>query len=328
MSSPKTLRASVVQAACSQYDAEKTLDKLERLTQLAKDRDGAQLVVFPEGYPMQRTFGAIVGNRTPEGREEFRRYFDGAIDVPGPEITRIENVSNKTGVFLIVGVIERGGNTLYCTIVFVDPVEGYVGKHRKLMPTAMERLIWGQEMGPRSQCWRDHLNLLLINPSQPNFLRQYAGQENYMPLCASFLYDFLVGANETPVRYFYYSKGTQIYCAPTVDARPVWQHTMRHIAIEGRCFVLAACQFAQEKDYPPDHPVADPQARNAENVMIAGGSVIVNPFGEVLAGPLLDAEGVLTAELDLNECTRGKFDLDVAGHYARPDVFGFTANVA
>jgi predicted amidohydrolase len=134
-------------------------------------------------------------------------------------------------------------------------------------------------------------------------------------------FEFLVDTDPQgiPVRYFYYSKGTQIYCAPTVDARPVWQHSMKHIAIEGRCFVLSACQFAQEKDYPADHPVVDTNARDAENVMIAGGSVIVNPFGEVLAGPLLGSEGVLTAELDLNECIRGKFDLDVAGHYARPD---------
>jgi predicted amidohydrolase len=93
------------------------------------------------------SFGAIVGNRSLEGREEFRRYYDGAIDVPGPAVTRIVEVSRKTGVFLVVGVIERGGSTLYCTILFVDPLEGFVGKHRKLMPTAMERLIWGQGDG-------------------------------------------------------------------------------------------------------------------------------------------------------------------------------------
>ena len=121
------------------------------------------------------------------------------------------------------------------------------------------------------------------------------------------------------VRTFYYSKGVEVYCAPTVDSRPVWQHTMRHIALEGRCFVLSACQFSQEKDYPNDHAVVDPTNRNPNNVMIAGGSVIVNPFGEVLAGPLLDKEGILTADLDLDDIVRGKFDLDVVGHYARPD---------
>lgn len=94
---------------------------------------------------------------------------------------------------------------------------------------------------------------------------------------------------------------------------------MTHIALEGRCFVLSACQYAEEKDYPPDHPVANDLDRKPENMMIAGGSVIISPLGKVLAGPLLGEEGVLTAELDLDDITRGKFDLDVVGHYARPD---------
>jgi predicted amidohydrolase len=121
------------------------------------------------------------------------------------------------------------------------------------------------------------------------------------------------------VRTYYYSQGVQIYCAPTVDARPVWQHTMAHIALEGRCFVLSACQYSQESDYPADHAVADSLNRRPDNVMIGGGSVIVSPLGKVLAGPLLEGEGVLTAELDLDDVIRGKFDLDVVGHYARPD---------
>lgn len=121
------------------------------------------------------------------------------------------------------------------------------------------------------------------------------------------------------VRTYYYSQGTQIYCAPTVDSRPVWQHTMNHIALEGRCFVLSACQYAEEKDFPPGHAVANSDARSPSNVMIAGGSVIISPLGKVLAGPLLEKEGILTADLDLDDIIRGKFDLDVTGHYARPD---------
>jgi hypothetical protein len=117
----------------------------------------------------------------------------------------------------------------------------------------------------------------------------------------------------------------------------VWQHTMTHIALEGRCFVLSACQFSQESDYPIDHPVRDTASRQPSNVMIGGGSVIINPLGQVLAGPLLEGEGVLTAELDLDDIVRGKFDLmlspqvalttqnlgkfdlDTVGHYARSD---------
>lgn len=126
-------------------------------------------------------------------------------------------------------------------------------------------------------------------------------------------------SHDHPVRTFYYSQGTQIYCAPTVDGRPVWQHTMHHIALEGRCFVLSACQYAEEKDYPEDHAVANAAQRSPSNVMIGGGSVIVSPLGKTLAGPLLGQEGVLTADLDLDDVVRGKFDLDVTGHYGRPD---------
>ena len=122
-----------------------------------------------------------------------------------------------------------------------------------------------------------------------------------------------------PVRTYYYSQGTQIYCAPTVDARPEWQHTMVHIALEGRCFVLAACQYSEEKYYPAGHAVADESKRNASNTIIAGGSVIISPLGKILAGPLREQEGVLTADLDLDDVVRGKFDLDAVGHYARPD---------
>ncbi|KAG7099159.1 hypothetical protein E1B28_001030 [Marasmius oreades] len=252
------------------------------------------------------TFGAVVGDRSPEGRDEFLRYHSAAIEVPSPAVSRIEEISKQNGIFLVVGVIERDGGTLYCTAIFVDPKEGLVGKHRKLVPTASERLVWGQGNGS---------TIPVLERSFPsNVDRDVKAKisaticwENYMPL----------------LRNHYYTLGTQIYCAPTVDARPVWQSSMVHIAMEGRCFVLSACQFAQEKDYPAGHAVANEVARNGENIMIAGGSVIVSPLGKVLAGPLLGKEGVLTADLDLDDCVRGKFDLDVIGHYARPDIFGF-----
>ncbi|OBZ78624.1 Bifunctional nitrilase/nitrile hydratase NIT4 [Grifola frondosa] len=285
-----TIRASVVQTCTAAYSLPETLEKLEKLARLAKERDGSQLAVFPEafigGYPKMSTFGAVVGDRTPEGRDEFVRYANAAIEIPSPAISRIEEISKQTGVFLVVGIIERDVGTLYCTAIFVDPVEGFIAKHRKLQPTGMERIIWGQATVQTkisaTICW-----------------------ENYMPL----------------LRTFYYSKGTQIYCAPTVDGRPAWQHTMTHIALEGRCFVLSSCQYAEEKDYPSDHAVLNSEKRDPSNVMIAGGSVIISPLGKVLAGPLRGGEGVLTAELDLDDVFRGKFDLDVTGHYARPDIF-------
>ncbi|PSR75874.1 hypothetical protein PHLCEN_2v8788 [Hermanssonia centrifuga] len=254
------------------------------------------------GYPKFSTFGVVVGDRTSEGRDEFVRYHNAAVEVPNSSaITRIAAVSRETGVFIIVGVIERDLGTLYCTAVLVDPVHGYVAKHRKLVPTAMERVIWGQGDGTTLPVYEASFSG--DESATKAKLATAICWENYMPL----------------LRNFYYSRGVQIYCAPTVDSRPEWQHTMKHIALEGRCFVLSACQYAEEKDYPADHAVANPDKRESTNVMIAGGSVIISPLGKVLAGPLLGKEGVLTADLDLDDILRGKFDLDVTGHYARPD---------
>ncbi|TCD67848.1 Nitrilase [Steccherinum ochraceum] len=308
-----TIRASVVQACTAAYDLAATLSKLEHYARLAKERDGAQLVLFPEafigGYPKMSTFGMKVGERKPEGRDEFLRYYNAAIEIPSPTITRLEQLSAELGIFLVVGIIEKDLGTLYCTVVFIDPSKGYLVKHRKLIPTALERTIWGR--GDASTLYVPEVSFESANGS-PVKARVSATTcwENYMPL----------------LRTFYYSKGTQIYCAPTVDARPEWQSTMKHIALEGRCFVLSACQYAEEKDYPEGHAVDDEAKRDPSNVMIGGGSVIVSPLGRVLAGPLLGEEGVLTAELDLDDVIRGKFDLDVTGHYARPDIFKLTVN--
>lgn len=123
------------------------------------------------------------------------------------------------------------------------------------------------------------------------------------------------------LRTYYYSKGTQLYCAPTVDARENWQHTMVHIALEGRCHVLSACQLSKQKDYPSDHELPKGRERNPEDIMISGGSVIVSPLGDILAGPLRGEEGVLSAEVNLDEYLMAKFDLDCVGHYSRSDIF-------
>ena len=119
-----------------------------------------------------------------------------------------------------------------------------------------------------------------------------------------------------------YAKGVELYCAPTVDDRETWLPTMRHIALEGRCFVLSANQFARRRDYPSDYPIeAPPGGMAGDAMLIGGGSCIVDPLGNVLAGPARDGEAILVADLDLDDIVRGKLDLDVVGHYARPDVF-------
>ncbi|KAF9649917.1 carbon-nitrogen hydrolase [Thelephora ganbajun] len=308
----RTIIASVVQTCSARYSVKNTLKKLEDLVSEGKGRHGSQLMVFPEafigGYPKFSTFGTVIGERSPEGREEFLRYHSAAVDIPSPVISSIERISKTYGAFLVVGVIERDHGTLYCTVIFVDPELGYVGKHRKLAPTALERVIWGQG---------DAKTLSVVQKSFGRVEAQLTAAicwENYMPL----------------LRSYYYSKasGSHIYCAPTVDTRTEWQSTMQHVALEGRCFVLSACQFAQEKDYPADHAVKNPEGRGDVNVMIRGGSVIISPLGKVLAGPMYDQEGILTAELDMDDIVRGKFDLDVAGHYARPDIFQLVVNGA
>jgi nitrilase len=292
---PRMSIAAVVQAGSIAFDSARSVEKAAALTADAAAR-GAKVVVFPEafigGYPKGADFGARVGSRTVEGRRWFRRYFEGAIDVPGPETVLLGEAAKANGVWLVIGVIERGGGTLYCTALIFGPSGELAGKHRKLMPTAMERLIWGFGDG----------STLPVVETPLGKIGAVICWENYMPM----------------LRMAMYQKGVELYCAPTVDDREVWTSAMRHIAFEGRCFVLSACQFSRRTDYPADFETT------GVDVLIRGGSVIVNPLGTVLAGPKYDEECILTAEIDLDEVTEGKFDLDVAGHYARPDVFHLT----
>jgi nitrilase len=281
------VRVAVVQAGSVPFDSESSLAKAEALIADAGAR-GAKLVVFPEaflgGYPKGADFGARVGSRTPEGRKLFRQYFENAIDVPGPATVRLGEAARAHGIWLTIGVIERAGGTLYCTVLFFAPDGSLAGKHRKVMPTAMERLIWGFGDG----------STMPVLDAGFGKIGAVICWENYMPL----------------LRAAMYAKGVQFYCAPTVDDRETWPVTMRHIALEGRCFVLSACQYI------------------AEPVPIRGGSTIVGPLGEVLAGPCYDGECILTADLDPGQIAEGKFDLDVAGHYARPDLFRLDVNEA
>lgn len=277
------------------FDRERTLDRVAALTAEAAT-DGAQLVVFPEafvsGYPKGADFGAVVGSRSREGREWFRRYHDSGVEVPGSAVERLGEIARVNATHLVVGVVERDGGTLYCTVLFVGPDGRLLGKHRKLMPTAMERLIWGFGDG----------STIPVVATPIGRIGAVICWENYMP----------------QLRLAMYGQHVELYCAPTVDDRETWLPTMRHIALEGRCFVLSANQFARRSDYPLDYPV---EADDPDAILIAGGSCVVDPFGQVLAGPSRDGEAMLTVDLDLGEIARGTFDLDVVGHYARPDVF-------
>ncbi|KAD6453291.1 hypothetical protein R6Q59_015149 [Mikania micrantha] len=295
-----TVRATVIQASTIFYDTPATLDKAERLLAEAASY-GSQLVVFPEafigGYPRGSNFGVTIGNRTLKGKEDFRKYHAAAINVPGPEVDRLAAMAGKYKVVLVMGVIERDGYTLYCTVLFFDNQGCYLGKHRKLMPTALERIIWG---------FGDGSNIPVFD-TPVGKVGAAICWENKMPL----------------LRTAMYAKGIEIYCAPTADSRDVWQASMTHIALEGGCFVLSANQFCRRKDYPapPEYVfTGTDEELTPESVVCAGGSVIISPSGAVLAGPNYDGEALITADLDLGEIARAKFDFDVVGHYARPEV--------
>ncbi|MCP4316182.1 MAG: carbon-nitrogen hydrolase family protein [Hyphomicrobiales bacterium] len=297
------ITGAVVQAGSVLFDTERSLQKLADLTSDAA-ATGAKLIVFPEafigGYPKGLDFGARLGMRSPEGREMYRRYHDAAIDVPGPDTDRIGEAAASAGVHMVVGVIERDHGTLYCTALFFAPDGSLTTKHRKLMPTALERLVWGFGDG----------STLPAPQTDIGTLGAVICWENYMP----------------QLRLAMYAKGVEFYCAPTVDDREVWLPSMQMVALEGRCFVLSACQHMTRADGPADYqPI---QGDDPETTLIRGGSCIISPLGEVLAGPDFDTDAILTAEMDKGDIARGKYDLDVTGHYARPDVFTLEVNEA
>ncbi len=298
-----TFRAAVIQAAPVVFDRDATVEKIRKLAHDAAAQ-GAKLAVFPEAfvsaYPKGLDFGARVGGRTPEGRAMFRRYYESSIDVPGPAVDAIGEIAKANSLYIVIGVIERDGGTLYCTALFFDPDGRLMGKHRKLMPTAMERLVWGMGDG----------STMPVFDTSIGKIGAVICWENYMPL----------------FRTTMYAKGIQLYCAPTVDDRASWANSMQHIAFEGRCFVLSAVQFLKRSDCPDDYPAI--QGNDPETVLIRGGSIIANPLGVALAGPHYGSEAILTADLNMDEIIEGKYDLDVVGHYARPDVFKLTVNEA
>jgi nitrilase len=293
---PRRFKVAVVQAASVAFNLEETLEKVRRLAREAASQ-GAKLVLFPEAfvsaYPRGLDFGAVVGSRSAKGREDFRRYWESSVQIPGPAVESLGQTARANGIILIVGIVERDAGTLYCTVVFFAPDGSYLGKHRKVMPTASERLVWGFGDG----------STLPVFDTPFGKVGAVICWENYLPL----------------LRATMYAKGIEIYCAPTADARDSWLASMRHIAVEGRCFVLSCNQFNRRHDFPADYDSAFGQDPDA--VMSRGGSCIVDPFGDFLAGPNLESEAILIAEIDRAQIVRGKFDLDVVGHYARPDIF-------
>lgn len=248
------------------------------------------------GYPKGSDFGTRLGYRLPEGREDFARYYYNAIDLDGTEVGELAGLSNRTKTTIVLGVIERGGNTLYCTALFITPDDGLVAKHRKLMPTGSERLIWGQGDG----------STMPVIETRFGRLGAAICWENHMPL----------------FRTAMYAKGVDIWCAPTVDHRDVWRSSMRHIAHEGRCFLVSACQYQPS----PAALGINAEGWPKDEDLITGGSMIAGPLGDVLAGPHAPGEGLIMAEIDTEELKRARYDFDVVGHYSRPDIFSLSVD--
>lgn len=294
------IKVGLVQEAPVFFDRAKTLAKIETLV-AHHAAAGCRLLLFPEsfvpGYPRGLDFGAVVGRRTEAGKALYARYYEESIDLHSEDRYRLESLAREYEIYLAVGVTERQALTgsLYCSLLYISPESGLMGVHRKIKPTGTERLIWAEAGGEA-----------LVSFATP--LGRLGGLicwENYMPLA----------------RMAMYQQGVQIYLAPTADAREQWVATMVHIALEGRCFVLGCNQYIDFESYPEELRALfpDPDAGNCR-----GGSIIVGPNGSILAGPLWDTSGLLTAEIDLQQTIAQRLDFDPAGHYHRPDIFQFS----
>ena len=293
-------KAAVVQDSPIMFDLHNTLDKVELITKEASS-NGAKLIVFPEAfisaYPKGLDFGAKIGSRTDKGRKEFLEYYNSSLSLNGKEFLKLLNIAKKFKIFIVIGVIEKTLGTLYCTILHISDQGNLLCKHRKVMPTAAERLVWGFGDGSTLKATNTKLGVL----------GSVICWENYMPM----------------MRMAMYNQGIQLYCAPTADDRDSWQSTIRHIALEGRCFVFSACQYLTTNAYPSSFDISN---INDNNVIMKGGSSIISPLGEVLASADTKKNLIIYAEINLDEIIKGKYDFDVVGHYSRPDIFKLKVN--
>jgi nitrilase len=389
-SSNSRLKVAVAQVHTKSTLSETLLDLRDR-TNIA-EREGASIVLFPEaylgGYPRQCSFGAAVGSRTDEGREQFLRYYNSSVDLgdthegagdvwiekklPVSKVTGIrgdgtrevlEETAKLTGVFIVTGCVERAGVSMFCTALFIDPLQGLVAKRRKVMPTGSERLVWSQGQPSTLKVFSTVIKGVKV------VMGSAICWENYMPL----------------LRYSLYAQGVNLWLAPTADQRPViWESLMRTIACEGRCWVMSANQCIKTSKLPDwisgkttggqvstdqvngtespssrptlgggrrrsvttrtddNHeiawrlqhvdeevttasPTSKKQVTETDQFASRGGSLIVSPLGATVAGPVWDNDDdMIYAELDFDDCARGKLDFDASGHYSRADVFHLT----
>ena len=270
---------------------------------LEAGKNGAELIVFPEafisGYP--DWVWLIPNSKSVELNKLYSELIDNAVSVPDNTTNQLCKAARLANINVVIGMHERNSETsgasLYNSLLFISNQGEILGKHRKLIPTGGERLIWGQGDGSTLKSYETRVGKIggLIC------------WENFMPLARNAMYE----------------NGTQILAAPTWDKSPNWLTSMQHIAREGGLFVISTCMFLRISDIPDRYEFKKlyPEERELIN---AGNSCIVAPNGKILAGPLEAEEGILYADIDLNEIISAKRMFDVVGHYSRPDVFNFS----
>jgi len=304
---PLIIRAAAVQAEPVILDREATTEKACRLIDEAADH-GARLIVFPEAfiplYPDDWSWGrGLARFESPPAKQAWARLWRNAVEVPGPTTEALGQAARRAHAALVMGVNERAAEsrTLYNTLVFFGPDGSLLGKHRKLMPTSYERMIWGMGDG----------STLKVFDTPLGKVGGLICWENWMPLA----------------RYALYAQGEQIHVAPTADDRELTLVNVRNTAAEGRVFVISVCMVLRKASYPADFELYD-QLADAPEFLEKGGSAIVAPDATVLAGPLWKEEGILYADLEMSRLVEERHLLDVVGHYARPDVLSLRFNTS
>ena len=300
-------KIAIVQEAPVYLNKQGTIEKAVSLVRDAA-ANGAQLVIFPEafvpGYP------AWIWRLRPGGdwslnEEIHSRLLDNAVDVDSDDLKPLFKAAKEHRVTIVCGMHERDNRlsqaTLYNTVVTIGPEGGLLNRHRKLMPTNPERMVWG---------FGDASGLKAID-TPVGKIGSLICWENYMPLA----------------RYAMYSQGVELYIAPTYDSGDGWIGTMQHIAREGRCWVISSGVAIEASDLPEDFPGKKDLYPNVDEWVNPGNSAVIAPGGEIVEGPLRNEKGILYAEIDRKQAATAKRALDITGHYARPDIFQLQVNV-
>lgn len=295
----KHLRAAIVQAAPVLFDKKATLEKVVRQIQEAA-ANGAELIVFPESlvpcYPYGLTFGFTVGSRKEEGRKDWKMYYDNAVLVPDDTVS-LAAAAKKARAWVSIGVTERDpvNCSLYCTNLVFSPEGKLASVHRKIKPTGSERYIWADSHVPETY--------FPVVDTPWGRMGSLICWENYMPLA----------------RVALYQKGISLYLAPNTNDNPEWQDTIRHIAIEGHCYVFNVDQYFTRDMYPADL-LEQEEIGRLNDIVCRGGSCIIDPYGHCVTEPVWDKEAIVYADLDMDKVPMSRMEFDATGHYTRPDI--------